>query len=86
MVQPIKLRVAGCLTTGWPMRVVLVYFEEQRCASNHPNIACASGQVNYTHTAISLKHTASLNTGQSEQPPRFVCWIRGAAADVSPPV
>lgn len=68
------------------MRVALVYLEEQRCASNHPNIACASGQVNDTHTAISLKHTASLNTDQSEKPPRAACWIRGAAADVSQPV
>uniref|UniRef100_A0A8C2FN75 Synovial sarcoma, X breakpoint 2 interacting protein a n=1 Tax=Cyprinus carpio TaxID=7962 RepID=A0A8C2FN75_CYPCA len=81
MVQPIKWRVAGCLTTGRPMRVVLVYSEEQSCTSNHPNISCASGQVADT---ISHKHTASLNTSntdQSEKPHRCVSWIRGATAD-----
>lgn len=54
IIQPMKWRDAGCLTTGWPMSVVLVYLEERRCASNHPNISCAPGQVDdNTRTAVS---------------------------------
>lgn len=85
-----KWRGTGCLTTGWPMSVVLVYSEERRCASNHPNISFASGQVDdpllalqsLSITLISVIHLVSVTRAYGD----LTVWIRGAAADVSPSV